>query len=323
MQKEVTSKMPMVCIVVPVYNGERYLAECLDSLLAQTYRKISILVVDDGSTDGSAQIAASYSRQNPEVSLLTVEHGGLSHARNEGIFHSTEPYISFVDADDCLQPQAIEKLMKGILETDAKISACDFQRERTFRSQEFSACDMELLSYEQAMSKICYQKLMLNTANGKIYSREVFDGDCLFAKGILYEDLDACYRFLERTELLCYIPLPLYFYRQNPESLTNTWHPKRLDVLDVTDRLVEYMRQNHPGLLRAAEDRRFSAHYNMCLLMLANGVDNPEAMQRCWRVIRKGRWRALIDPYVRLKNKLGALLSFGGIPLIKSFARKE
>lgn len=316
--------LPEVCIIVPVYNGERYLAECLDSLLAQTYPNISIFVVNDGSTDGSQKIIDDYASADKgnRFGALETANGGLSYARNNGIERCTAEYVSFVDADDCLHPQAIEMLMNGILETGAMISACDFGRGKQFKPKKFAREGYRKLSYRQAVLDTCYQKIKLNPAWGKIYKRTIFEDGCLFREGILYEDIDSFYRFFEVSENVCYLPVPLYFYRENPGSLIQTWRPQRLDVLDVTDRMVEYMRKRHPELVKAAEDRRFSAHYNMYLTMLAYGVDNPRAMDRCRQMIHHGRRQALLDPHVRLKNKLGALLSFCGEPILKLFARK-
>lgn len=303
---------PTVCIIVPVYNGERYLAECLDSLLAQTYPWIKILVVNDESTDRSADITAEYASRDKRIELLNIAHGGPSHARNEGIRYSTEPYISFIDADDCLQPQAIEMLMHLISSTGAKIAACNFERGTEFTPRSYGSASSKLLSYEEAMIAALYQKIILNSAWAKIYHRSIFDCEHNFTEGILYEDLDSFYRFFERAGSVAYLPIPLYFYRTNPASLVHTWKPERLDVLNVTDRMVEYMQHYHPSLVKAAEDRRFSAHYNLLLLMMAYRVDNPEAIERCWSMVRAGRRRALTDSNVRLKNKLGAILSYTG-----------
>lgn len=137
-----------------------------------------------------------------------------------------------------------------------------------------------------------------------------------FREGILYEDLDIFYRINEPTDRIVYIREPLYFYRKNPGGLLSSWKDSRLDVLDVTDRMADFFHERYPQLADAAEDRRFSAHFNMLLLMRKYKVDNPEALERCRRVIRDGRSRALRDRNVRMKNKVGALMAYILGPLI-------
>ena len=167
-----------------------------------------------------------------------------------------------------------------------------------------------------------YQRRILNSPCGALYRASVFNGhDRLrFRKG-RYEDLDLFYRAFERTEKVCILDRTVYFYRNTPGSFINTWSEERLDVLDVTDRIVEHMAGRSSALLRAAEDRRFSAHFNMLVEMTRHGIDNPEQKQRCLSVIRQQRFRELTDGKTRLKNKLGAMISYLGMPAIRLVCR--
>lgn len=125
-----------------------------------------------------------------------------------------------------------------------------------------------------------------------------------------YEDLDLFYRAFERAETICLLDEVVYFYRDNPGSFINTWSPARLDVLNVVDRIEAHYAQGPADLLRAARDRSFSAHFNMLLAMRRAGVDLPEQKARCLNKIKQLRRQELRDPNVRIKNKLGALLSY-------------
>lgn len=311
-----------VSVIVPVYNGERYLEECLESLFSQSYPDIEVIVVNDGSTDSTADILQRLVEDGNELKIVTTPNGGLSHARNIGMAAACGDYVYFLDSDDAIHPSAITILMELMSKTKADIVGSSFATSE-LAPIAIKNVNVEIFDPHEAMAHALYQRRMLSPAWGKIYRRQIFDDGNLFREGILYEDLDSFYRFFEKANKIVHVEEPLYFYRSTPGSLLHRWKPARLDVLDVTDRIVEYMRQNHPDLVKAAEDRRFSAHYNMLLIMMGYDVDNPAALDRCWSVILSGRRQAFLDPKVRLKNKLGALLAYGGRRIVKLFAGKD
>ena len=163
-----------------------------------------------------------------------------------------------------------------------------------------------------------YQMRILNNPWGMLFHSSIFKTKpSLRFRNCRYEDLDLFYQAFERTEKVCILDRSVYFYRDTPGSFINTWSNARLDVLDVTDRMVIHMAERSPALLRAANDRRFSAHFNILVEMLRNDIDNPEQKDRCLKVIKEQRLNELFDGNVRLKNKLGALMSYLGMPAIK------
>lgn len=319
-----------VWLVVPVFNAERYLQECLASISAQSFRNIHVVVVDDGSTDKSTEIASAFCDTDPRFQLVKAPHGGVSNARNTGIDLCEGKYIGFVDADDCLYPTAIETFLTVLEGYDVDVCVARFDKGKNFHSPQgflsgngagrhlpFNDNDVSIWDYQAAMHQALYQKIILNSPWGMLMKRSLLGSGIRFRTGIRYEDLDAFYRFYEYAARIAYIPTSLYFYRQVENSFIHKWHPSRLDALDVTDRIVEYMGQHHPGLVDAARDRRFSAHFNILMLLIHYNVDNRAAIKRCWTVIRSGRRLALLDRNVRLKNKLGAIASYMGIPMIR------
>ncbi|MCH5218717.1 MAG: glycosyltransferase family 2 protein [Muribaculaceae bacterium] len=312
----------MVSVVIPAYNASEFVGECLESVAAQSVRDLEVIVVDDGSSDATASIVEAFARHDPRVRLLRVANGGVSRARNLGVEHARGRYITFVDADDALHPLALEAMLAVMERRGAEVCVTGFRKARAIgsllsrarkeRDRGLTAAMLraELMPYERAMEVALYQKRLLNSPWGVLMERGRFLEAGGFRDGTRYEDLDAFYRLYEHAEAIAYMPYPFYLYRENPGSFLNNWSDSRLDVLDVTDRLLDFFRERYPALEPAAADRRFSAHYNMLLLMRRHGAGHPEAMERCRAVIRAGRLRALRDPRVRLKNKLGALLSF-------------
>ncbi len=120
-------KEPLVSIIIPIYNVEKHLKKCLDSVLSQTYRNIEIILIDDGSTDNSGYIADEYSRHNDNISVIHTNNGGLSRARNIGIKSASGQWISFIDSDDYVSRDFISKLLNLAINNDADIATCKFQ----------------------------------------------------------------------------------------------------------------------------------------------------------------------------------------------------
>lgn len=298
----------MVSVVVPAYNAGEFLEECLESLRRQTLNDFEVIVVDDGSTDNTSDITKRFAKRDRRFRLLITTNGGVSRARNLGIDESRGDLITFVDADDALHPEALERMSEAIKQGDVCIT--DFN---DHPAGPLTSTDPETYNYEEGVGRILYRERMHNSPWAVMMRRRLLGDSQRFREGIRYEDLDAFYRFYEGARIV-HLRQPLYFYRKNPRSFINNWSESRLDVLDVTDRLVDYMKERHPALTAAAEDRRFSAHFNMLLLMTRLGVKNDEARARCRAVIKAGRLRALKDPNVRLKNKIGALASYLGTP---------
>ncbi len=316
-----SDKCPLVSLVIPVFNAGKYLAECLTSIQEQTFGDFEVTVVDDGSTDSSLAIAESVCKSDHRFKLVKPGHGGVSKARNTGINLSRGKYIGFVDADDCLYPEALEWLVNTLETTDAQVCVGGFERGRDFRPKAVSPKPPLVMDYVTAMREALYQSLILNSPCGMLMERELLGNDIRFREGTRYEDLDAFYRFYEKATRIAHLPATVYFYRQAQDSFMHQWSPDRVDVLDVTDRMVEHMSTYHPDLAQAAKDRRFSAHFNLFLLMSRLNTGSTETRRRCLKVIHEGRVRAIRDPRVRIKNKLGALASFGGVAFLRLLSR--
>lgn len=299
---------PMISVIIPVYNVERWLPECLDSLLAQKESDWEGILVDDGSTDSSADICRRYCAADPRFRLVSRENGGLSMARNTGLEHIRGEYVTFVDSDDSLHPDFLSTLLQNLKRGDADISSV-----ANGSSARVGEDGSALISGEEAVERIFYQTSPLTTsACGKLYRRELWD-DMRFRPGIIYEDLDIIYRILLKARRVSVSSDTLYIYRSTPGSITRTLSPNRSDVLDVTAHNCAAL-ASCPRLLRAARDRRLSACFNILSLIDLNPGYLPERRRECTASIRRLWPSSLFNRRVRLKNKVGIilwLLSFG------------
>ena len=313
---------PAISVVIPAYNAEEFIDECLESILSQTFTDMEIIVVNDASKDSTLLKIQSIAAKDPRIRVINLPFNkGLSGARNAGIEEAKGEFLCFVDSDDCLQPFALQTMYEATQKENADICRVGFYRGFQFKVRSVKKIKYDIYHIPEALRLTLYQKIKMNPAWGMLIKSELVRDAGNFREGTWYEDLDSFYRFFDRANRILYIKNPLYFYRENPLGFLSSWSDSRLDVLEVTDRMVEYFRQYHPELTNAAEDRRFSAHFNILMLMYKHGIQDPDSIKRCISVVKEGRSRAITDPKVRLKNKLGALLSYCGTPMLRLIAK--
>ena len=227
---------PLVSIIVPVYNVERYLADCLDSILAQTMGDFEAILVNDGSTDASYDIAMTYVRRDPRLRLVSRPNGGIGAARNTGIEIARGRYLAFADSDDVLHPEMLAELLACAEAGGHDLVACDFCElhewgttcsERLVRSERttFSQREFWHFGFEQAPSPFV-------VAWNKLYRREMFE-DVRFAEGVLFEDQEIVCRLIAPRDSFGIVRRPLYCYRIHGESASKSLHKARyLDACD-------------------------------------------------------------------------------------------
>lgn len=307
----------MVSIIIPAYNARQWLGRCLDSALGQTLADTEVIVVDDGSTDHTAQVALD--RHDPRLRVVTTENGGLSRARNAGVSACRGDWVMFLDADDELAPWAAEHLLKAATQSRAELAEGRMMRglQPDFHHAPLTFTPMD---GQTALCRTLYQRGMMNSACAKIFSRRLLDCE-RFTPGILYEDLDFTARVYRHVSRAALVENVVYFYRDNPSSIINTFNLRRLDVLAVTEG-IERMCPDEP-LRSAARDRRLAANFNMLALLERHHPHGHEQeKRRCWEIIRTHRRECLLNPRVRMKNKLGILASLMGRGVFRALARK-
>lgn len=325
----------MTHIVIPVHNSQQYLRRCLDSVASQTYTHWCAWLVENGSTDNSEAICREYAAADARF-VVTRSGLGVSVARNHAIDlifseigHSSredtdkecstgdsadrDSYgdsILFLDSDDELVPNALQILHDAQRATGAAVVISDFAFEPV--SAGGPAVRYSTTPSVNAVDLILRQLGYNNSACGKLFAIDLFARGLRFWEGHKYEDLDFFYRAFLMVDKVCLLPLKLYYYRQHGGSFMHRWSPAHLDLLAVTERAEKFMADNHPELLPAARDRRFAAACNMLGLMHANGLSHTTDADRCWQIIRERRREVLLTGRRRLKNRLGAALTYLG-----------
>lgn len=305
----------MVSIIIPAFNVQEYLRECLESVLAQSFSDIEVIIVNDGSTDSTPTIAHEFAGSDNRVTVIDQENQGLSAARNAGIEHSAGEYIVFLDSDDTLFPDSIQILFDTLTATGSDIAVAGFTCHKTATRQDRTASTVYTLSPSDAIETILYQtdtRSLNNSAWGKIYRRQIFDS-VRFTPGLYFEDIDFFYRAFLTAKAIGVSNATVYFYRTTPKSILRTFSPKRFDVLGITE-MMEHAFAKNQRLLAAARSRRFSSNCNIfALLHCRHEASTYKAVaDECWNLIEEYRGAILRNRKVRLKNKAGALLSYLG-----------
>lgn len=270
-------------------------------------------MVDDASTDRSADIAREFCAADSRFRLVSHDvNCGMSVSRNTALDLIKSPLVTFVDSDDLIHPQFLENGLQ-LAENNPNSIVCfgfrNFTSDDVRISQYGNKQKIRHLSPEVALCKLLFQVESTNSsAWGKLYPAKLF-AQVRFVPGIAYEDLEIIDRLVLTGREVIISDQIMYFYRQRGGSIMHTWAERRLDVLQVTEMIEERLSGNE-ALLRAARDRRFSANFNMLLLLRKHGRKDSDEADACRRQIRRLRRSTLFNRHTRLKNKLGALLSY-------------
>lgn len=214
---------PKLSIVVPVYNVEQYLNKCVDSILAQTFRDFEVILLDDGSTDGSGEICDEYAKKDSRIKVIHQQNGGLSCARNNGIKIATGNYIGFSDSDDWIEPEMYQKMLTAAETQKADIVVCRLQRvnENGGDIVEITGYDICLsMNRWEATQEILKDDLMRSYAVNKIYKRSLFNG-IEYPLCRYFEDTFTTYKLIYKANKIVTTPYIGYNYRFNPNSLCN------------------------------------------------------------------------------------------------------
>ena len=310
-----------VSIIIPVYNVEKYLKRCMDSVLGQSYRNIEVLLVDDGSSDSSPVMCDVYASSDPRVRVIHKQNGGLSDARNVGIDHSTGYYLCFIDSDDCIPLSAIEELVDSIVDYDADIAcgelkyikdndgAWDF---RHFSMDEADLSD-DIYDSENALERMLYMYGITNSASAKLYRRTLFDS-VRYPFGKHYEDLGTTYKIFSLANKVVFTHKPVYFYCQRIGSIARQhYSSKRLDALYFAREQLLFISSHHPRIVDAAKYRLFLECMNIIRDMPWKSKDSSMLKNELVGL----RKSVMHDSKLSVKRKVFCLSSYFGIIGVK------
>lgn len=315
---------PLINIIVPVYGVEQYLRKCVDSILAQTYNNIRVILVNDGSPDSCPAICEKYSLADERIVVIHRTNGGLSAARNSGLdflcnkgLTEIGKYVAFIDGDDYIAPDYIEFLYKLLLENHADVAQCGhyivFSESRKVdkNTNHHTLC----LNREQALESLCYNGVWDVTAWNKLYKLEVFS-DLRFPEGRLYEDTAVCHLIVEKANRMVVNMEPKYYYIQRYTSTANStaWKEYKYQFVDAGDEMADWIRIHYPQLTEASNVKRVFVRLSTLSQMInSNHYDKQRIMEMKRVIVYYGK-AVLFNPKVAKRDKFGIIAILIGYP---------
>lgn len=262
--------MSKISVIVPVYNVEKYLKKCVDSIINQTLEDIEIILVDDGSKDASGKICDEYAEKDERIIVIHKENGGLSSARNTGIEKASSSYLGFVDSDDYIEKNMYERLYDEAVSNKADLVMCDlyhcYEGKEPVKNPHVEKC---IWNSEEAIKTVMEAKKTSVTAVNKLYKKELF-ADIRYPEGKLSEDAFVIVEILMQAKKIVFISEQFYYYVHRKNSITSSaYKPKDLNVLEAYAKNKKIIQKNYPNLIDTAEMRYMWAHFyvldKMCL----------------------------------------------------------
>lgn len=292
---------PLISVVVPIYNVEKYLERCVDSIINQTYKNIEILLINDGSKDSSYEICKNAQNKDKRITTFSKENGGLSDARNYGLERAVGEYICFIDSDDYINPKMIEKLYEQIEEKNSDIAIVHYNivNDGEVNNQEITDLKENTYEYnsESAIRQLFNEDSFRDFAWNKLYKKTLFE-NIRYPFGKLMEDLGTTYLLFDNSEKISYSKLPLYYYVQREGSILNKKNLKlEIDKTELGIKRYEYILNKYPYM---KENKIFT--YNLLVQNYHLIYNNQELVKKAREILKK--WNILIFSKLNFKNKI-------------------
>ena len=253
--------MPKVSVIVPIYNVEKYLEKCINSLLSQTLEDIQIILVNDGSKDNSGNITREYEKNNKNrIIYVEKENGGLSDARNYGLKYATGDFIAFLDSDDYIEKNAYEEMYNKAIEENADYVECDFIWEFPNKIR----VDKQY-PYKNKKEMLSFVRVV---AWNKLIKRQLItDNNLEFPKGLRYEDVEFTYKLIPFVNKFAYVDKPFIHYVQREGSIANVQNERTAEIFTVLDNVIEFYKKNN-----IYEKYRDELEYNYARYLLCSSL---------------------------------------------------
>ena len=305
--------MPKVSVIVPIYNVEKYLEKCINSLLSQTLEDIQIILVNDGSKDNSGNIAKEYEQNNKDrVIYVEKENGGLSDARNYGLKYATGDFIAFLDSDDYIEKNAYEEMYNKAIEENADYVECDFIWEFPNKIR----VDKQY-PYKNKKEMLSFVRVV---AWNKLIKRQLItDNNLEFPKGLRYEDVEFTYKLIPFINKFTYVDKPFIHYVQREGSIANVQNERTAEIFTVLDNVIEFYKKNNIYEKYRDELEYIYVKFLLCsslkrISKIAEKKERKQAQKETWDNINKKfpNWRKnsilkkknLKNLYIKSNNKV-------------------
>jgi glycosyltransferase involved in cell wall biosynthesis len=306
--------MEKISIIIPIYNVEKYIRRCLDSVINQTYKNLEIILVDDGSTDQSGKICDRYALEDNRIIVIHKTNEGLSDARNAGLDIAMGEYILYVDGDDYVTLDYAEVLYKNLKDYNADISFAAFDYVYEEDNDEKNRNDnhnVEIWQTQEIIKNMLLQRKITTSVWGVLSKRCYWD-NIRFPVGKLYEDLATSYKIYSQAQRAVFQGKCIYFYLMRSGSIQNsTFSITKLDELQFALECKDFIKENYPNLEEASINRLVSSSFHI-LFSMGNWRDNLQVSFQLKQIIKQYRRLMVLGKDVNKKVRLGCLCTYLG-----------
>lgn len=310
----------MVSVIIPVYNVAQYFPECIESVIAQTYKDIEIILVDDGSTDNSGIICDEYAKKDNRIKVIHKPNGGLSSARNAGIDICTGEYITFIDSDDYIAGDMIEQLYIALYNTQSDISICNFKSKLPL-DKDYNL-KIKTYSPKNAIKEILLEGNFCTSAWAKLYKTKLFS-TVRYPEGLIYEDYATTYKLFDIASGIAHINTAKYYYRYNPESITKAnFKNNQLDYFTVSDKLISFLENKYPEYRKYAVAHAVRNAIAFMRKISACGFDDEKTINFLVNKIKPHIFGYCFSRYSIFSKMYGILICLSPKRALKIFKKK-
>lgn len=310
----------LISVIVPVYNGEKYIELCISSILKQTYENFELILINDGSQDRSLELCQGFAAKDGRIKVFSRENGGLSAARNTGLENMGGRYVTFIDVDDYVSASYLENLYRAIQSGPYDIVQCNFKKTDTeltlIHAIPFKLGDVTEITKIQALNKRKYKV----TAWAKLYSAHIFD-NFRFKEGIIHEDDASYYIFIDRAERIAVLNETLYYYFMSENSLVRNNKDKSTVFIEIYEERIRYFKARNNQLLLDGTYARFCLVLMLTILSSEKNGKNRSDLARFSRLFQQYYPMAMRGKNIKITDKMMFTCFRFSSKIIRSFFR--
>lgn len=309
---------PLISVIIPIYNVEKYLKKCITSVINQDYKNLDIILVDDGSTDSSGYIAEQLALKDDRITVIHQTNQGLSSARNHGLEKMNGSYVTFIDSDDYVANDYVSYLYGLIHENNCQLAICSLidTFEKTGVKKDCGNGQEMVISGKDCIRKMCYHDLVDTCAYAKLGAASLYKG-FQFPVGKLFEDIGSTYQlFLKCDRVACGFKGKYYYVIRDNSITTALFSPSKLDLLEMTDKMARDVTAVYPDLYSATLRRQVYARFSTLNQTL--GTKSGQYYQKqLISFIKSNKREILTDPNTPKRDKTAYYMLSLGLPFYK------
>lgn len=309
----------LITIIIPIYNVEKYIHKCIDSIINQTYKNLEIILVDDGSPDNCGKICDEYAKKDRRIKVIHKENGGISDARNFALDIFKGEYVAFLDSDDYVSTDYIEYMYTLLRNNDSTMSICGVQvvNNSNKKYNQYETIKTKIYNKEQAFENLLYSEGIEVSVNAKLYPRE-FWNETRFPIGEKYEDIAVIAEIINKAEKIAFGNKKCYYYLTRQGSISrNGFNKGELDYIKNVKKMLECIEKNTTGIEDAILRYNIYSKFRTLRILLFSKVKDNKLQEQLIMEIKKDCKLVYKNSRTPKRDKLAIILLKLGLPIFK------